>query len=265
MGVDFTGLRVLSRCFVRYFVKVISLAKDSLRKYNDMRWNEKGDETEMDKIDTVLFDFDGTIMDTNNVILMSWQHTFKTLENREEKVETLVKTFGEPLETTMRKFFPHIPTEESIEIYRSYHRDNFGELIDLFPGMKELLAKVKGGGFKTGLVTSRLWHTTRQGMEKYGIEEYFDAVVTAEDTTRHKPDPQPVNIALEKLEAKPQQAIMLGDTMFDILCARNAGVRSVLVAWSMALDYRKDFGGDGPDYIIHRADELLDIIGYGGA
>ncbi len=60
----------------------------------------------MNKIDTVLFDFDGTVMDTNNVILMSWQHTFRTLRGREECREVIVKTFGEPLELTMKKFFP---------------------------------------------------------------------------------------------------------------------------------------------------------------
>ena len=76
-------------------------------------------------IDTVLFDFDGTVMNTNNVILMSWQHTFKTLENRQEDREKLIQTFGEPLEETMKRFFPDVPTDEAIDIYRSFHRDKF--------------------------------------------------------------------------------------------------------------------------------------------
>jgi len=216
----------------------------------------------MKKIDTVLFDFDGTIMDTNNVIVMSWQHTFRTLENREEDVAVLAQTFGEPLEYTLRKFFPEVPVEESIEIYRSFHRDNFGELINLFPGMKELLAEVKARGYKTALVTSRVGDTTQQGMEKYEIAEYFDAVVAAEDTTKHKPDPQPINAALEKLGSKAENAVMLGDTLFDILCARNAGVKSVLVSWSFALGGKtmEDLGENAPDYMITSPDELFDIL-----
>ena len=216
----------------------------------------------MSNIDTVLFDFDGTVMNTNDVILMSWQHTFRTLENREEDPERLINTFGEPLEQTMKKFFPDVPAKDSLEVYRSFHRDNFGELINLFPGMKELLAEVKGRGYKTALVTSRLYSTTMQGLEKYEIKDYFDTVLTSDDTTRHKPDPQPINITLEKLGSVPENAIMLGDTLFDLLCAKNAGVKSVLVSWSLALGgkTKEELGDAAPDYILEKPSDLLEII-----
>ena len=216
----------------------------------------------MNKIDTVLFDFDGTVMDTNNVILMSWQHTFRTLRGREEDREVIVKTFGEPLELTMKKFFPEVPAEKALEVYRSFHRDNFGELIDLFPGMRELLTEVKRRGYKTGLVTSRLYNTTMQGLEKYEIKDLFDAVLTADDTDKHKPDPAPINITLEKLGSSPETSIMLGDTLFDLLCAKNAGVRSILVSWSLALRgmTKEELGEAAPDYIIQKPEELLEII-----
>ena len=216
----------------------------------------------MSSIDTVLFDFDGTVMNTNDVILRSWQHTFRTLENREEDTEVLLKTFGEPLETTMKKFFPDVPTEEAIKVYRSFHYDNFGDLISVFPGMDELIAEVYRRGYKLGLVTSRLYNTTMQGLEKFDLKKYFDVVVTANDTTKHKPDPEPVNITLEKLGSKPESSIMLGDTLFDILCAQNAGVKSVLVAWSLALKgkTKEELGDAAPDYILEKPEELLDII-----
>ena len=130
-------------------------------------------------------------MNTNDVIINSWQHTFRTLENREEDEAKIIATFGEPLQVTMEKLFPNVPVEESIQVYRSYHYDNFGELISLFPGMKELIAELKKRGYKLGMVTSRLRRTTEQGMEKYGIMEYFDTVVTADDTDKHRPDPEP--------------------------------------------------------------------------
>lgn len=214
----------------------------------------------MSRIDTVLFDFDGTVMDTNNVIIQSWQHTFRTLENREEDLDKIIKTFGEPLELTMKKIFPDVPAEESMAIYRSYHYDNFGELISVFPGMKELIKELKKKEYKLGVVTSRLKKTTLQGLEKYGLSQYFDAVVTADDTSRHKPDPEPVNIALEKLKSTPENSIMVGDTMFDIFCARNAGVKSVLVNWALAVSEEEKNGPDGPDYVIEKAEDLLEIL-----
>ena len=214
----------------------------------------------MKAYDTILFDFDGTVMNTNEVILRSWQHTFQTIENRQEDEAKIIETFGEPLEVTMRKFFPDMPVDEAVEIYRSYHRDNFGDLITVFPGMKELLAEVKRRGYKTGLVTSRLLHTTKQGLEKYELEEYFDVVVTADDTKKHKPDPEPINIALAKLHSAPETSIMLGDTMFDLLCAKNAGAASVLVSWSLALQAGDDFGEAAPDHIIEKAEDLLELL-----
>lgn len=214
----------------------------------------------MNKINTILFDFDGTVMDTNNVIINSWQHTYRTLENREEDVAKILSSFGEPLDITVKKVFPNVPADKAIAIYRSYHYDNFGELITVFPGMRDLLRELDDRDYKLGLVTSRLRKTTMEGLEKYGLADYFDVIITAEDTDKHKPDPAPVNIALEKLDSLPEESLMLGDTMFDILCARNAGVRSVLVGWAMAITEEQKNGPDAPDYTIETAAELLDLL-----
>ena len=212
------------------------------------------------RIDTVLFDFDGTVMDTTDVIIGSWQHTFRTLEGRERPLPEIVQTFGEPLAVTMSKIFPEVAVEEAIEVYRSYHRDNFGERISVYKGMPELLAALKAQGYKTGLVTSRLSRTTWEGLHKYNLDQYFDVVVSCDDTDKHKPDPTPVRITLERLGSLPERSIMLGDTMFDILCARNAGVLSVLVGWAIALSPEEIHGPQGPDFVIEDAMDLFSIL-----
>lgn len=214
----------------------------------------------MRKFDTVLFDFDGTVMDTTEVIVNSWQHTFMTLEGKERPLEEIYPTFGEPLPTTMEKFFPDHPVEDSIKIYRSYHYDNFGDLIKVFPGMEEVMADLQNDGYTLALVTSRLLGTTMQGLEAYDLKKYFDVVLTCEDTDKHKPDPAPINITLEKLGKKAGNAIMIGDTMFDILCAKNAGVKSVLVDWAVAVGEEDRQGPNAPDYIIKDAMEIIDIL-----
>lgn len=214
----------------------------------------------MAKINTVLFDFDGTIMDTNNLILESWQHTFRTVEGKERAAEDILETFGEPLNITMGKLLPQVAVEEGVKIYRSYHHDRFTELIEVFPGIPELLAELKHRGYKTGVVTSRLRNTTELGLKTYDMEQYFDTVVTCDDTDKHKPDPEPVNIALERLGAKPEETIMVGDSMFDILCAKNAGVTSAMVGWALAISDGDKTGENQPDYILEKAEDLLAIL-----
>lgn len=216
----------------------------------------------MKKIRAVLFDFDGTLMDTNDVILKSWQHTFMHYQGREEDEEVLLKTFGEPLALTMRNFFglEGDALQECMDVYRSFQKETFLDSIALFPGIPEMLQELKDAGFTLALVTSRLKETTMQGVEKFGLAPYFDLIVTANDCTKHKPDPQPINITLEKLGLSPEEAVMLGDTVMDIGCARNAGVISVLVGWSAALPESKITPESRPDHIIRSADALLPLL-----
>lgn len=212
----------------------------------------------MSKIKAVLFDFDGTIMDTNTIILESWEHTFNTVLGRDPVHEEIVATFGEPLDITMAKMFPDRDTNEMVEIYRSYQRNIYKDAITMFPGTREVIHALKEKGYKVAIVTSRFWKSTRTGLYKFDISDMFDAVVSAEDTNIHKPDPTPILLCLEKLGISAEEAIMVGDSKFDILCARNAGVRSVLVSWTISVneEQRRELA---PDYYITDAAQLLEI------
>ncbi len=214
-------------------------------------------------IDTIIFDFDGTVMDTNKVIIASWQHTYNTLTGHDGDLKYILKTFGEPLEYSLNNAFPDVPTEKSVQIYRSFHRENFGPMIEVFPGMRSLLKEVKVRGYKTGIATSRVRQTLHQGLQQYDIEKYFDAMVSAEDVTEHKPAPETLIKILNTLGSKPENAVMIGDTMPDILCAKNAGVTSILVAWTASLAGKKikDFArNEAPDFIIETPEDLFEII-----
>ena len=106
-------------------------------------------------IDTVLYDFDGTIMDTNDVIIGSWQHVYKTLRGEEGDLTYILSTFGEPLEYSMETSFPEVSKEESVKIYRDWQKEHFLDMIHLFPGVEEMLAEVKARGYRTGIATAR--------------------------------------------------------------------------------------------------------------
>jgi pyrophosphatase PpaX len=211
------------------------------------------------KINTVLFDFDGTLIDTNDIIIESFQHTFKTVIGEEKPVEEIIKTFGEPLGLTMEKMLD-IDPNEAIRIYRSYHNQKFEDLIKIFPGMLELVKELYERGYKLAIVTSRLRNTTLIGLRKFDIEKYFSYVLTADDTEKHKPDPAAINIVLEKLNSTPDEAIMIGDSKFDIMCANNAGVKSILVGWAISLSEEEIEGIYKPTYIAEKAEDVLRIL-----
>lgn len=211
-------------------------------------------------INTIMFDFDGTVADTNQIVINSWQHAYKTVKGREERVEEIVKSFGEPLQTTMKKVFPGEDIGKVIDIYRSYQVDHFSDMIGIFPGMKELIIRLKEKDRQVAIVTSRMRNTTEEGLKAFGLMDYIDYIVSCDDTTRHKPDPEPVNIVLNHFKAAPEESIMVGDSMFDIKCAHNAGVPAALVGWHMAVSDEDIKGPDRPEYLINKAEELLHII-----
>lgn len=212
------------------------------------------------KFNTVIFDFDGTVADTNKLIIDSWQHTYRVLAGREQDEDILKATFGEPLAISLENAFPDVPVDESINIYREHQLEIYEELIEPFNGMPELIKLLKEKGYKVGLLTSRLKPSTMIGLEKFGIVSYFDSIITLENCTKHKPDPEPMLVALKSLEAKPEEAIMIGDSLFDIRCAHNAGVEAALVSWAVALSDPPTEGEDKPEYILNKAEDLLEVI-----
>lgn len=212
------------------------------------------------KYKAILFDFDGTIMDTNDIIIQSWQHTFQTIEGKNRPLEEITSSFGEPLSITMQTFFPNHDTEEMVGTYRDYQRKVYAEKVHMFPGISDLITTLKANDYLVAIVTSRLWESTTQGLYKFDIAHLFDAVVSAEDTHVHKPDPTPCLICLEKLGVKPEEAIFVGDSKFDVLCAKNAGVKSVLVGWSICVSDEQKEGLYKPDYFIEKPEDLLAIV-----
>ncbi len=215
----------------------------------------------MKKRTAALFDFDGTLMDTNQLIIHSWQHTFRTLEGRERPVEEILKTLGEPLRLSMERLLPDADAEEAVEIYRSYQHGSFADEIRLFPRAGELIRILADRGIRMGIVTSRMMGTTLQGLDKFGLREYFSAIITCDHTRRHKPDPEPARLALEQLAVGPEESLMVGDTEFDIRCAQNAGILPVLVDWSLTIGEEERRLRYGSVQVIRQPEDLIRLLG----
>lgn len=209
----------------------------------------------------IIFDFDGTIFNSNRVIVDSWQEVFRHYTGREGDVKEIYHTFGETIRFTVQKFFPEADVDEAVRIYRAYQQAHYEGLVGLFDGTREMMDQMRDAGHTLSVVTSRTKSTTLQYLEELGIQDYFDVLITCDDTDRHKPDPKPLLMALDALHAKPEEAIMLGDTKFDIGCCNNAGVDSILVGWSHDIDEKELKSlGYRPTYRVNTPEEVLDLI-----
>jgi pyrophosphatase PpaX len=211
-------------------------------------------------INTVLFDFDGTLVNTNDVIIASWQHTYKHYRGHEEDVDKITACFGEPLLITMAREFPEVAPEESAEVYRQFQQQNAHLLVKIFPGIVDLLKALKEAGYRMGIVTSRTRESALRYMDMFGITEYFEAMVTCDDTTVHKPNPEPILLGLEKMGITKDEAIMIGDSPFDIKCANNAGVKSVMVDWRITCDNSALITDAVWDYEIKEPMDLMKVL-----
>lgn len=211
-------------------------------------------------INTVLFDFDGTLVNTNDVIIASWQHTYMYYLGREESLEKITACFGEPLLLTMEREFPEVDPRESAEVYRNFQKENADELVKIFPGIKELLESLKTDGFRMGVVTSRTRESAQRYMDMFGIGDYFEEMVSCDDTDIHKPNPEPILLCLKKMGITAEEALMMGDSPFDIKCANNAGVKSVLVGWRITGDGQTLIDDAREDFTISEPSELVGVL-----
>lgn len=183
---------------------------------------------------TYLFDADGTLLDTTELIYRSFLNTCRIHGDFIIERETVYQDIGIPLITQLKKHLGKRTDEEYEEIletHRSYQKEIFQETLTLYTGIKEGLQSLKERGAKLGIVSSR----TRESLDRYlkhtEIFDFFPVISTPEVTANHKPHPEPVLWALEKLDSSPDETLFIGDAIFDIQSGRDAGVDTALVTW----------------------------------
>lgn len=205
----------------------------------------------------VLFDLDGTLLDTSDLVIRSFQYTLEPYLGRTVEPEELYPYFGVPLREGLAAFVPD-KVEEMLEVYRRYSADHYDELVRLCPGVKEGLAELRRAGMRLGIVTSRVRDTTFYGLQLFGLQGFFQAVVTLEDVPVHKPCAEPVRRALEVLGLAPAEALMVGDSPHDIAAARAAGVTAAAAGWSWVP--RRRLLAARPDFWVNSMTELVSLV-----
>ena len=225
----------------------------------------------------IIFDFDGTLANTNNIIIASWKATFERYLGYTLPVREIEATFGEILVNTIGRMIPDAPVNEVVDFYRSYQDSHQQEYeVYVFEGVRELLEQLRARGCIIGVGTSRTAYSFRNYMKKLEMDQLVDEVVTMNDVSSHKPDPETIDALLIKMMANAGEpydecsgipehvrdaAVMIGDTKYDIGCANNAGVDSVIVGWSHYVDEEAMLAeGFVPTYRIDTPEQLLEMI-----
>lgn len=206
-----------------------------------------------------LFDADGTLFDTSELICECFQNTAGHFQNIELKKENILAHIGMTLRDQMVHHFGPI-NDVQFEMYREFHMNYqktiYPDYLRIFDGIEQTLAALKTRGKKCAVVTSRTRPTLELYLKETGIEKYFDILVTPEQTIKHKPDPQPALKAIELLQDNPSNALFIGDASFDIMCGSSAGMDTAFVSWSRINPATLDVK---PVYLIKKPEELLDF------
>jgi pyrophosphatase PpaX len=210
------------------------------------------------RFSTVLFDLDGTLVNTNDLIIASFDHTFRTCLGLTVPPEKLRTHIGETLINTMRSYSEE-RAQELCDCYRAFNLAHHDRLIKQFEGVKEAIQELHAAGVKLAIVTSKQTETAWRGVKMAELDPYFDVLVGVDQVQKPKPDPEPVYLALEKLGVKPgPDVLMMGDTRFDILTGKNAGVKTVCVGWT--IHDRAEIEALAPDYWVEKPADLVALV-----
>lgn len=212
-------------------------------------------------IECVLFDLDGTIVNTNELIIHSFMHALQENGLSPLTREQIIPFMGTTLQQQMSAFSGLEDTSTLELSYRAYNNAHHDELIASFPNVNETMEELARRGITMGIVTTKIRPTTLRALEMFDLLKYMDTIVTVNDVTNAKPHPEPVLTAVRSLNVDPARTLMVGDSAVDIQSAKAAGVHAAGVAWS--LKGEETLRKYNPDYIIHDMTDLYEIVGQG--
>lgn len=207
-------------------------------------------------ITALLFDFDGTLLDTNELIVQTFLSVLGEHFPGKYGREDVLQFIGPSLEQTFSKIAPG-RVEHLSEQYRRLNRTLHDELVAEYDGVAETLRTLKARGMKMAIVSTKREETILHGLQLMGVHDVFDALVALDHVQNPKPHPEPLELALRLLDAQQEEALMIGDNSHDIEGGKNAGVRTAGVAWAVKGEaYLASFE---PDYMLGHITDLLEL------
>jgi pyrophosphatase PpaX len=210
-------------------------------------------------IDTVLFDLDGTIADSIELILSAYRHTMQQCLGCVPADELWLSGLGTPLATQLNDFATDAEQHELMRVtFRDFSNQYHDDMLSAYEGIPEVIRHLKAGGYKLGLVTSKNRASSLRAFRLLDLMGIFEVLVCSDDVERHKPDPLPVRQALAQLGSEPAAAIFVGDSPHDMVSGRGAGVRTAAACWGPFT--RAHLEPSEPDYWLQKPADLLSLV-----
>ena len=212
----------------------------------------------MSNIQAILFDFDGTLADTNALIIRTFEETLADLlPERNFSQEEILSFIGPTLDQTGRLLFGD-DGKAFAAAYRVVNAKYHDDMISAYPGVVDMVAQLKAAGYKLAIVSSKKRDFLIRGMKCVGLYDYFDYILGGDDVDNPKPHPEPVLKAVNHYGLTPAECVMVGDNEHDIESAQAAGVMSVGVGWAVkGIEHLQKFN---PDHILHDAADMLELV-----
>ncbi len=225
------------------------------------------------RINLLLFDFDGTLVNTTPLILRAFRATWESVFGFVYDDSRYINTFGMLLPKAMKLLteqsiveglvarpddlaaFLADKEEELTRVYREFNRQWHDEMIEPIPGVEEALGELKSRKFAMGVVSSKMRAGLSRGLNIYQLTRLFDVIIAGDDCENHKPHPEPVLRAIERVGAAPGETVYVGDSPHDIVAGRAAGVRTAAAMWGPFP--RIELESLRPDYVLDDPGELL--------
>lgn len=206
----------------------------------------------------ILFDNDGTLVDTHDLILSSMRHCTREVLGHALPDDVLMRKVGQPLAVQMRDFSDDPAVQETLlRVYREHNHSVHDDVVTAFPGAREALAQLAQDGVRMGVVTSKMHALAWRGLTITGLAPYLDCCIGADDCERFKPDPEPVLRGCEVLGLSPSECLYVGDSPFDIHAGNAAGCVTAAVSWGVfTLD---DMRAEQPTFEVASFDELVQV------
>lgn len=215
-----------------------------------------------------LFDFDGTLVNTTPLILRCFHATWQQVCGLSNAETEYIQTFGLPLQTAMEQMAARYLAagrmaeratlvDELIAAYRSFNECWHDEMIEAVAGMAETLPVLKARGWRLGIVTSKKRVGLERGLRLCELAGLFDVTICAEDSLIHKPRPEPLWLALQRLKASSDETVYVGDSTHDLIAGRAARVCTAAATWGPFL--RAELAELQPDYLLEAPADLLSL------